>query len=65
MGEAGGGYYYPDSEDDICSPGWPERRLARTMQEMRGGGWSIEGLARVFRMTPAAVELYLEKEAGP
>lgn len=61
MGEAGGGYCYPDSPEDICTPGWPDRRLARTMQAMRGNGWSIEGLARVFRLTPGGVELYLKR----
>lgn len=66
MSEAGGGYNYPDSEDLLgyCSPGWPERRLARTMQAMHGNGWSIKGLARVFRLTPAGVELYLNQKAG-
>ena len=65
MGEAGGGLYYPDSPEDICTPGWPERRLARTMQEMRVSGWSIEGLARVFRLTPAGVDLYLAGSEQP
>jgi hypothetical protein len=51
--------YYPDSPEDISAPDWPDRHLSRIMQTMRGNGWSIEGLARVFRLTPAGVELYL------
>jgi hypothetical protein len=47
---------------DVTSPGWPDRYRAWTMQEMRRNGWSIGGLARVFKLTPAGVELYLRKE---
>jgi hypothetical protein len=47
---------------DYLSPGFPDRYRAWTIQEMRRNGWSIEGLARVFGLTPFGVELYLRKE---
>ena len=47
---------------DYLSPGWPYRRQAWVMQRMRRNGWSIEGLARMFGLTPAGVESYLAKD---
>lgn len=47
---------------DVTVPGWPDRHKAWTIQELRRNGWSIEGLARVFGLTPSGVEMYLRKE---
>jgi hypothetical protein len=52
----------PGCPEDVTTPGWPDRYWAWTIQEMRRNGWSIEGLARVFGLTPFGVELYLRKE---
>jgi hypothetical protein len=51
----------PDSPEDIHTPGWPERRQARIMQELRANGWSLEGLARVYRMPVSSVEWWLAR----
>jgi hypothetical protein len=51
-----------DCPEDVTTPGWPDRYRAWTIQEMRRNGWSTEGLARVFGLTPFGVELYLRKE---